>query len=102
MALTGSGHLADPSASGQSMADTGPYRIDPGPESVKIALWLHANNASAIRTAVSTQIYTLVKTVKKGSYKPMSPHPHRSATGATLRPLPLKIFSLAINFVEKN
>jgi hypothetical protein len=102
MALAGSGHLANPSAMGQTMADAKAYGIDPRPEAAEIALRLQSNNASAIRTTVSTQVDTLVITIKKGSHKPVPPHPYRTASGAALRPRPFKISTLATNLIEND
>lgn len=97
MALAGSGHLANPSALGQSADGVGP-----GPEAVNIALRFQSNNASVIRTTVSAQIDTLIMAVKKGRHKPVPPHPNRTASGAALKLQPFKVSTLAISLIEND
>jgi hypothetical protein len=84
------------------MRDAHAYGGARGPKAVKIAFGLHAHNAPAIRTSVSTQIHTLGKSIKKGGDKPMAPHLYRTTAGAALRPLPIEMSTLAINLIENN
>ena len=86
----------------QTVAKAGSDRIDRGTESLKVAFRFHPNDTLAVRAAVTTQKKAFVKTVKKCRNKPMSPNTDRTAPGATLRFLPVKISPLPINFVEKN